>query len=67
MEIHFFPHGLTVRELKELIKNWPEEYSNGEPTTVWIETSDGLSNQVAEVVPLNPFEGSADIIFERRK
>ncbi len=64
MDYQNFPNGLTVKELKELIKDWPETYENGEPTEVWIETAPGISNVVTKIVPLNFQENSADIIFE---
>lgn len=59
-EVQYFPKGLTVRELKEMIKDWPEEDEFGNESEVWIETSDGLSNLVTSVWPLN----STDILFE---
>lgn len=59
-EVKYFPNGLTVRELKEMIKDWPEEDEFGNESEVWIETSDGLSNLVTSVWPLN----STDILFE---
>lgn len=48
-----FSNGLTVRELKELIKDWPEVDEHGEPTQVWFDDAAGYSNQVREVWPLN--------------
>jgi len=27
---------LTVKELKQLILNWPEEYPNGDSTFIWV-------------------------------
>jgi len=47
-----FPNGLTVKQLKEIIKNWSENRPCGEETEVWIE-KDGLSNQVFSISPLN--------------
>ena len=38
-----FKTGLTVRELKEFIKDWPEIDSNGNPTEVWVEIGEGVS------------------------
>lgn len=46
--------GMTVRELKEVIKGWPEEDENGEPTEVWMQTGRGLSSPVGTVRQLNP-------------
>jgi hypothetical protein len=48
-----FENGLTVRELKELVKDWPEENEEGELCEVWLGDGRGLSNQVREVSPLN--------------
>lgn len=68
IKIHSFPNGLTVRELKELIKNWPDTNAyTGEETEVWI-GHDGVSNWVKVVCPLNhrrDDEGeSADVLLE---
>ena len=35
---HQFPNGLTVKELKTIVADWPEVDHLGEPTEVWIET-----------------------------
>ena len=52
--------GITIRQLKEFIKDWPEiDPYNGEEFELWVETSDGLSSPVQSVVRLN----TADIIF----
>lgn len=64
-----FSNGMTVRDLKALIKDWPEINSfTDEETEVWITTGIGLSSQVANVAILNKRsnEGdeSADILFE---
>jgi len=45
--------GLTVAELKELIKDWPETDEHGEPCEVWLGDASGLSNVAVEAVPLN--------------
>ena len=29
--------GLTIKELKEIVKNLPETKENGEPTEVWLD------------------------------
>lgn len=60
-----FKQGLTVKELKELIKDWPEvNSSTGEPTEVWVGVGRNLSSPVTEVWPLNKRESSADLMFE---
>jgi len=38
---------MTVKELKEVLKDWPEVDSEGEPTEVWIETGLMLSSQAS--------------------
>lgn len=64
-----FKYGLTVKELKDIIKEWPEknEYT-GEDCEVWIGTNGGLSNIVTEVCPLNMRINnnivSADLLLE---
>ena len=61
---------LTVAELKEIIKDWPEETSSGEPTEVWMMTGENLSSPVRMVMELNPRVDAqtgrrwADILFE---
>jgi hypothetical protein len=64
-----FDNGMTVRELKELIKVWPETNQYGEDCEVWIETGHNLSSPVTTVGPLNRREDdagnmSADLILE---
>lgn len=51
--------GMTVRELKAVIKDWPEEAENGEPTDVWMQTGRGLSSPVGTVRQL----GASDLIL----
>jgi hypothetical protein len=48
-----FVNGLTVKELKEAIKDWPEMTSSGELTEVWIQTEPFKSSQVTEVHKLD--------------
>ena len=57
-------NGVTVKQLKELIKDAPEVDENGDDCTLWIETDNGLSSIVKEVWPLNLRKNSSDIIFE---
>lgn len=64
MRYREFEKGLTIRELKETIKDWPEENKYGEPYEVWIETSCGMSSVVTRIVPLNKRKDGADIILE---
>lgn len=55
-------NGLTVKQLKELIKDWPEEDEYGELTEVWLEDMSGTT-QAREVWPLNSRENSADLLI----
>ena len=47
-----FKNGMTVRDLKQIITDWPEEDEFGNPTEVWI-GHNNLSDQVTVIVPLN--------------
>lgn len=53
MVMRNFSDGMTVRELKEMIKDWSEIDVNGEDCGVWIETRRGLSSPVTMSWPLN--------------
>lgn len=53
-------HCLTVRQLKELIKDWPEADHYGGESEVWMTTSRGMSSRVIRVIPLN----ATDILLE---
>lgn len=64
MDIFEAPNGLTIKELKELIKDLPEENEYGEPFEVWIETGRGLSSPVKSVWPLNKRDSGNDIVLE---
>ena len=48
-----FVRGMTVKELKEIVKDWPEVTNFAEPTEVWIETGRGLSSPVVVAMALN--------------
>jgi hypothetical protein len=54
---------LTVKELKDIIKDWPEKNEEGDDFLVWI-GHDCISNICTEVWPLNVKDNKADIIFE---
>jgi hypothetical protein len=53
--------GITIKELKELVKELPEKDGNGDDYEVWVENTgdDGLSNVVKTIWKLN----QGDIIF----
>lgn len=58
-----FANGMTVKELKNFIKDWPEENMHGEPTEVWFNTDKFHSSQVTEMDKLNVNNGTYDILF----
>lgn len=60
---NIFEDGLTVKELKDIIKDWPEKNEEGDDFLVWI-GHDCISNICTEVWPLNVKDNKADIIFE---
>jgi len=55
-----FKLGLTVKEFKEIVKDWPEEDYMGEPSEVWLMTQPGLSSQCHEINTLN----GGDLLLE---
>lgn len=60
---HIFPNGITVKEFKEIIKNWPEQREDGELTEIWIEYQ-GYSNQAKTIFPLDLDSANiADIVL----
>lgn len=48
-----YPEGMTVKELKELVKDWPEIGEDGEPLGVWLGNSDGTSSPAFSASSLN--------------
>jgi hypothetical protein len=52
--------GITVSELRALIRDWPEFDRNGEPSMVFIETGMGLSGPCVEASTLNLYEEFKD-------
>ena len=68
-----FESGMTVKELKELVKDWAEEDAYGEPTEVWMETGRCLSSPVRVACQLNYRKDDetgkewSDIIFKTGK
>ena len=69
MQSFEYEEGLTVIELKALIKDWPELGYDGEPCEVWVCDADGISNIViaAEVLNYRKADGArrqvADIML----
>lgn len=55
-----FKNGLTVKELKEIIKDWPDKNRYDEPNEVWIETGRDLTSPITYISRLN----MTDLLFE---
>jgi hypothetical protein len=53
-------NGITIKELKELVKDLPETDEYGEDFEVWIETGENLSSPCKEIWRLN----KGDIIIK---
>lgn len=53
LKAYDFPNGMTVAELKELVREWPETDEFGDPCEVWLCDQSGLSNQARMLTPLN--------------
>lgn len=58
-----FPNGMTIKELKELVKDLPEQDENGDDFGVWITNHNGLTNIVHEFANLNQKENGSDILL----
>jgi len=48
-----FTNGMTVTQLKALIKDWPEVDEMGDPCEVWLATGDMTSSICTQVSSLN--------------
>ena len=53
-------NGITIKQLKELVKDLPETNKNGDDYEVWIGADNNLSNVAKQIWPLN----DGDIIIE---
>ena len=60
------PNGITVKELKDILKDWPEESTepDSSPTKVWIGTRDSRCNECVLVCKIGPY---GDIILDPRQ
>ncbi|MDD5370831.1 MAG: hypothetical protein PHQ40_17250 [Anaerolineaceae bacterium] len=47
-----YPDGMTVAELKALLRDWPETDEHGNPCSVLVCDSDGISHPVSMAKPL---------------
>lgn len=63
MDGQFFEKGMTIRELKTIVKDLPEIGADGEPLEVWIETGRGLSSIVTSISALNRRNERHDILL----
>ena len=59
VKITKFKNGMTVKGLKELIKDWPDKDDNGEENEVWLSSGKHLSSQCKSATPLNLSQGCA--------
>ena len=55
---------MTVNELKEILKNWPDK-TDGIDNEVWVETASGpgLTDSVVKTWPLNVSAGRYDLLL----
>jgi hypothetical protein len=55
-------NGITIKELKELVKDLPEQDENGEDFELWVMNTDGssMSNVAKSIMRLN----KGDLIVE---
>jgi hypothetical protein len=55
-------NGITIKELKELVKDLPEQDENGEDFELWVMNTDGssMSNVAKSIIQLN----RGDLIVE---
>lgn len=53
MQMTSVSSGITVRKLKEIIKDWPEIDTDGNEQTVWICVNPYLSVLCTAIYPLN--------------
>jgi hypothetical protein len=68
LEMKNFENGMTVKELRDVVKDWPlYDAHTGEECEVWL-CWNGLSNQVKSVCPLSSRDNdghiSADLLLE---
>ncbi len=58
-----FQNGMTVKELKEAVLNWPETDENGDPCEVWIGDSDMCANAAKGITPLNHRKSDEGVVW----
>lgn len=52
LRAQYFQNGMTVAELKKMIRDWPETDEYGEPCEVWLCDGNDLGNQEREMKTL---------------
>ena len=57
-------NGITIAELKALVKDLPETDEFGDPYEVWIGNEEGTSNVAKSIWPLNKGERGQDILID---
>lgn len=58
-----FINGMTVAELKAIVKDWPETNDEGEPCEVWVCGRTGLSSQITTASSLNYRQGDSGEVW----
>lgn len=53
-------NGITIKQLKELVKDLPEQDENGENFELWVSNAKGLSSVATSIMRLN----RGDIIID---
>jgi hypothetical protein len=61
VKIHNFENGMTVRELKQIINEWPETTVNGDDVEVCINNCKGFVECVSQLMPFETFDTSETI------
>jgi hypothetical protein len=56
--------GITIAELKAVVKDLPETDEYGDPYEVWIGNEQGTSNVAKSIWPLNKGERGQDILID---
>lgn len=60
-------NGVTVAELKKLVKDLPEVDADGDPFEIWLGSDDNRHSNVCKAIwPLNKRDDGQDIILEKQ-
>lgn len=62
-----YPEGMTVAELKDLIKDWPEKHQDGTPTRVLVDHESVLSISPTNWQGVDSSHPTSDITFLSNK